>query len=300
MARNQDLLKHKSSRIVPLGTDQQMPGEEAWGVLSRLMGRLELDELMGEFHEIARQNFDCAGLMYTAPDEDGSYVIGKQCDHHARYNLSADGESLGVLVLSAETPLGAAELARAEQCIALLITPLRNALRYEAALRQARTDPLTGLLNRSTLDETLQREVGLARRHGEPFSILVADLDNFKTINDGLGHQAGDLVLREFAEVLRRCARESDLVFRTGGDEFLVALSHTGLSGANLLAERLRRSVDRYPFEFDGETVPMQVSVGVSTLESGDDFLSLLQRGDDALYGAKEQGRNKINHVASR
>lgn len=288
-----------SATVVPLGTDQKVPVEQAWQVVSRLMGSLELETLVAAFHEVAGQFFDCAGVSYTPPDDDGSesVVAGELADHKAQYGLRTSDEHLGVLTLHARRPLGAGDLARAEQCIGLLVTPLRNALRYEAALRQARTDPLSGLLNRSTMHESLVREVRLARRHDESFCVLALDLDDFKPVNDTYGHAAGDTVLREVAALLRRCARESDLLFRVGGDEFLVALSHTSLAGARLLAERVRRAVNRTSFTHDGEVLPVRVSIGVTSLQAGDTVDAMLRRVDGALYSAKGGGRDQVVFV---
>ncbi|MDN3518308.1 GGDEF domain-containing protein [Aquisalimonas lutea] len=288
-----------SATVIPLGTDQKMPVDQAWQVVSRLMGCLELESLIATFREVAGQLFDCAGVSYTPPDDDGgdAIVCGDLADHQAQYGLRTSDDHLGVLTLHAHRPLGAGDLARVEQCIGLLVTPLRNALRYEAALRQARTDPLSGLLNRTTMHESLAREVRLARRHDESFCILSLDLDDFKAVNDTYGHAAGDTVLQDVAALLGRCARESDLLFRVGGDEFMVALSHTSLAGARLLAERIRRAVSRTSFTHDGEVLPVHVSVGVTALQPGDTVDGMLRRVDGALYSAKNAGRDQVVFV---
>ena len=233
----------------------------------------------------------------TTTGDTQSVVAGQQTDCRARYGLNTHGEDLGVVWLYGHRPMGAAELARAEQGIGLLVTPLRNALRHEAALCAARTDPLTQLLNRSTMQASLVREVGLARRHNESMCVLAMDLDEFKTVNDTFGHAAGDQVLRDLADLLRECCRESDLIFRVGGDEFVVALSHTNIAGAGLLAERLRRSVEGKVFEFDGQPLPVHVSIGVTGLQQQDSTDGLLRRVDDALLRAKGSGRNRVLYV---
>ena len=284
----------KASPVVSLGTGQQLSTEQAWQLVSRWMGSLELDALIQAFAESARQYFDCAGVTYQPPEGGEELEHGELADHQAQYRLTVTGESLGCMTLHASRPFSSADLAVAEQCIALLVTPLRNALKYEAALQEARTDPLTQLLNRSTMEQSLRRELGLARRHGEAFCVVSMDLDNFKTVNDAFGHAAGDEVLSDLAKLLRRCARESDLIYRTGGDEFLIALSHTSLAGARLLAERLRRAVDRHEFHYNGEELPVYVSIGVTALGDGDTVDSLLQRADEAMYEAKRAGRNQV------
>lgn len=284
--------------VVPLGAEQQVPVEDAWRLISRLMGHLELEPLIHAFFEETGRAFACAGVTYTPPEDGGQPVVaGEQTDCRARYGLNINGEDLGVVWLYGHRPMGAAELARAEQGIGLLVTPLRNALRHEAALCAARTDPLTGLLNRSTMHASLVREVGLARRYNESMCLLAMDLDDFKIVNDTFGHPAGDQALRDLADVLRRCCRESDLAFRVGGDEFVVALSHTNIAGAGLLAERLRRAVAARAFEYAGQPLPVQVSIGVTALQEHDSTDDLLRRVDDALLRAKGSGRNQVLYV---
>lgn len=299
MAQQSDSLQQqhpgKVSPVVPLGTEQQLPTEQAWQLVSRLMGSLELDALIQAFAESASQYFDCAGVTFLAPEAGEALEHGELAEHHAQYGLTFKGEALGSLTLHARRPFSAGDLALAEQCIGLLITPLCNALKYEAALREARTDPLTQLLNRSTMEQSLSRELGLARRHGEEFCVVTVDLDEFKTVNDAFGHAAGDAVLRDLAMLLRRCGRESDLIYRTGGDEFVIALSHTSLAGARLLAERLRRAVGRNVFRHNGEELPVYVSIGVTALVDHDTVDSLLERADEALYEAKRSGRNQVS-----
>ena len=297
MAQQSDSLQQhpgKVSPVVPLGTEQQLPMEQVWQLVSRWMGSLELDALIQAFGESASQYFDCAGVTYQPPEGGEVLEHGELAEHQAQYRLTVKGDSLGTLTLHARRPFSSGDLAVAEQCIGLVVTPLRNALKYEAALREARTDPLTQVLNRSTMEQSLCRELGLARRHGEEFCVVSVDLDDFKTVNDAFGHAAGDEVLRDLARLLRRCARESDLIYRTGGDEFLIALSHTSLAGARLLAERLRRAVDRNVFRHNGEELPVYVSIGVTALTDGDTVDSLLERADEALYEAKRAGRNQV------
>ena len=297
MAQQHDSLQQhqgKASHVVPLGTEQQLPTEQAWQLALRLTGTLELDALIQEFAESASQYFDCAGVTYEFPAGEDVLEHGDLAENQAQYRLSNQGERLGTITLHARRPFSSGDLAVAEQCIGLLITPLRNALKYEAALQEARTDPLTQVLNRSTMEQSLCREMGLALRHGEDLCVVAVDLDDFKTINDAFGHAAGDLVLQELATLLRRCARESDLIYRVGGDEFVIALSHTSLAGARLLAERLRRAVDRNVFRYDGEELPVYISIGVAALDGNDCVDSLLHRADEALFEAKRAGRNQV------
>jgi diguanylate cyclase (GGDEF)-like protein len=164
----------------------------------------------------------------------------------------------------------------------------------EVAQERAMTDALTGLLNRYGLQHVLVREVAETRRYNRPLSCLMIDLDYFKSVNDLHGHAAGDVSLQQVANVLTDNVRGSDIVFRYGGEEFLVLLPETELEGALSLAEKIRHAAYSRSFG-DGERIfPLTLSAGVATLwdhESGNDMIA---RADMALYQAKEQGRNRV------
>ncbi|HEU0143948.1 MAG TPA: GGDEF domain-containing protein, partial [Nitrososphaera sp.] len=164
----------------------------------------------------------------------------------------------------------------------------------ELAQERAMTDALTGLLNRYGLQRVLAHEHAEARRYNRPLSCLMIDLDNFKTINDTYGHSAGDTALQQVSTILTEAVRRSDMVFRYGGEEFLVLLPETDLEGAAQLAEKIRAAAASRPFG-DGERVfHLTLSAGASSLcdsESGNDMIA---RADVALYQAKDQGRNRV------
>ncbi len=172
---------------------------------------------------------------------------------------------------------------------------LENVGRHEEAEREALTDPLTGLANRRRFDELLRTAVDRAQRDGQPLSLLVIDLDHFKSINDRFGHQTGDAVLREVAWVLRDGVRGLDAPARLGGEEFGVLLPATDAEGALMLAERLRESVQRLRVVTeDGQQISVTTSIGAGTVgglrATG---ASLVAVADGALYEAKRSGRNR-------
>ncbi len=165
--------------------------------------------------------------------------------------------------------------------------------RAEARLfaAQAVTDTLTGLANRRQLDDELDRQIATARRHPQPLSIALIDLDRFKAVNDRLGHEAGDHVLIEVAQRLTGSVRTSDILGRWGGEEFLLIAPHTDHDAALVLTERCRARMADTPFL---DTIPVTASFGVATLAPEDDARSLLRRADHALYRAKDQDRNRV------
>jgi two-component system cell cycle response regulator len=161
----------------------------------------------------------------------------------------------------------------------------------DASAELAITDSLTGLFNRRYLEANLGK-LTQASAPGRPLSLLLADIDHFKRVNDAHGHFVGDRVLREFAERLRRLMRGSDLVCRLGGEEFVVVMPATSLEEARLVAERVCASVAAEPFQVAGQVT---ASVGVATLCGRTDSVdTLLERADVALYAAKREGRNRV------
>jgi diguanylate cyclase (GGDEF)-like protein len=158
----------------------------------------------------------------------------------------------------------------------------------------ALTDPLTGLPNRRSAMDQLEQAWSAASRSGLPLSVMVVDIDHFKQINDSHGHAAGDLVLREAAAILRASARREDSVCRIGGEEFLVICPNTNLKSAMLSAERLRASLGAKRIAIGQTEKTLTVSIGVATRESGTaDMDVLVSLADQALYAAKEAGRNQ-------
>ncbi len=164
-----------------------------------------------------------------------------------------------------------------------------NAQLHEQAERNARTDSLTGLANRRRFDEVLTAEVRRSQRNRTPISLMMIDLDHFKTYNDKYGHAAGDLVLRQFAELLRQQSRASDLPVRFGGDEFVVVMPETSPAEAEHAAERMRELLSKFSVEWDGVQIPVRAGIGVAGWEEGrvPEPEELIEAADVALYAHK-------------
>jgi diguanylate cyclase (GGDEF)-like protein len=152
---------------------------------------------------------------------------------------------------------------------------------------------LTGLLNRNSILEKLDDELSRAARAGNPVSVLMADLDRFKSINDCHGHLAGDAVLREAARRLKSTARRYDSVGRYGGEEFLIVLPGCDASQAAVQAERMRQAIGATPFQTPSQPVPVTASLGVACCYNCAPG-ALVRKADDALYAAKAKGRNQV------
>ena len=162
----------------------------------------------------------------------------------------------------------------------------------------AATDPLTGVLNRRAFMERLEQEIERSRRGNTPLSLIMADIDYFKRVNDRYGHQVGDLVLQRFADQLTTSLRAYDFTARYGGEEFTVCLPHTTIHQSRSVAERLRKRVEEMEIVFpDGSrSIRITASFGVASFlpEPQESIDSIIKRADEAMYRAKNEGRNRV------
>jgi diguanylate cyclase (GGDEF)-like protein len=177
-----------------------------------------------------------------------------------------------------------------EELAAQAAPAIENARRFREARQLADLDALTGLHNRRYFHETLAREVARAHRYSRRLSLIVIDVDDFKNVNDRIGHLAGDAVLAELAERVRDVVRSADVACRVGGDEFAVILPESGLADADHLYRRIQTAVSARPLGHGDRVV---LSAGVTELRPDDDAIAFFQRADEALYRAKELGKGR-------
>jgi len=228
-------------------------------------------------------------------------------------HLAEPGSSISRMLRDRETLL----LDLAETCVGVLVTVtcalshllllvalppvilLQRSLMHQQLTAAARTDAKTGLLNAAAWQREADAEVARAQRAGSPLALLLVDVDHFKRVNDSHGHLTGDEVLRALATELRQQVRESDVVGRFGGEEFTVLLPRTDDTGACRIAERLRASAARLSVAAAGARISVTVSIGVAVLgQHGRDLFALLAAADDALYRAKDAGRDRVRVYA--
>ena len=179
------------------------------------------------------------------------------------------------------------------------VASLRNEL--DQVRQESLTDALTGISNRKAFDNTIEEAMQEASETGEPLCVLIADIDHFKQFNDTHGHLVGDKVLRFVAGTLKRCLKGKDMVARFGGEEFVVILPDTGLDGAKVVAEQIRKAVSsgKLKDQGSGESYGrLTISLGASKYIDGDATKDLLKRADDALYRAKDLGRDRVEIAA--
>ncbi|GAB6193178.1 GGDEF domain-containing protein [Desulfocastanea catecholica] len=198
-----------------------------------------------------------------------------------------------LLILKKGHALSPEEINLINHSLEILAECLRRGLAYEELFERASNDALTGLSNRRVFDERISGLIESAKRYHHPLSMISMDLDKFKMINDNLGHQVGDEVLKSVAQVLKQAVRSTDLLIRMGGDEFLLILDNTDLRSARILAERLCVAVDTLNIWADDAT-KLGVSIGLSQLKQEESLKQWLERTDDILYHAKAEGRSRV------
>jgi diguanylate cyclase (GGDEF)-like protein len=163
--------------------------------------------------------------------------------------------------------------------------------------KEAIYDGLTGCYNKREIVEFLKKLLhNYLRYKKEPFSVLMLDIDFFKKINDTYGHLAGDMALKEMAHIILNLIRKSDLCGRFGGEEFLIILPNTKIAGALKLANRIKDTIENHSFKFKNQDIKFTVSIGITAVGLNDDYNSLISRVDEALYEAKNKGRNRIEY----
>ncbi|CAN7508113.1 GGDEF domain-containing protein [Pseudomonas sp. LjRoot71] len=261
----------------------------------RLQTSLEAERILELFYNEVQRLVPLSALSYQLASCDLRLELGERASHSAGYRLNHDGEFLGELTFRRNQRFSEDELGQLESLLASLLFPLRNALLYRAALQTALRDPLTETGNRIAMEQTLKREVDIARRNLQPLSVLMVDIDHFKRINDTHGHIVGDQALKAVASALKDSLRNVDMVFRYGGEEFMVLLSSTSREAASMVGERLRLAVLGIQYLVENRAIELSVSLGCASLLPGESMDSLLRRADNALYVSKREGRNRLS-----
>ncbi len=259
-----------------------------------LQTTLNVEEIISHFSNEVSPIVAHDHLNYINEKLDFNFGIGKRARYSCTYELTINEHKLGIISFSRSKKFNDQEIEQLERLICALHYPLRNALLYNAAVQAAHKDALTGIGNRAAMTTELHRQLELAFRHGRSLGVIMMDIDHFKKINDRFGHAIGDYALQALVECAEKSVRISDLMFRYGGEEFVIVLPETDEPGVLRLAKRIRRRVEKLETRIQGQIIPMTVSIGITTLQESDDEKSFIARADAALYRAKREGRNCI------
>jgi diguanylate cyclase (GGDEF)-like protein len=243
------------------------------------VGRGPDNHIVLEGDSVSRRHvqFERRGGWYAVDNDstNGTYVNEEQIPHEACLN-NGDRIKVGPTILKFLSGADA------------------EAKYHEEIYRMTIVDGLTQVHNKRYLFEALEREVIRARRHQRDLSALMFDIDYFKRVNDDYGHLAGDYVLRELAKLVQERIRRDEIFARYGGEEFAIVLPETPLDGAVALAEDLRKRVADHRFVFQGERLPVTISIGCAKLAEHGAATDLIQHADEKLYEAKHSGRDRV------
>lgn len=287
----------KEKRVTPFSELAQQPEVRADILLkisNLLQSTLDYRDQLGVFFRELNHVVLIDGLSYHNDNQNIHFDIGHPGKHSCTYRLTTRQSYLGELIFTRNTRFREHELANIEAIIGTLVYPLRNGLEYQQAVQAALIDPLTGAANRVALDKNLSREIELSKRYGRNFSLLMTDLDYFKKINDNHGHGIGDQVLKEVVKTIMSCIRQTDMCFRYGGEEFIVALSNANILDAEIIAERIRQSIPKLDFQGEKGPFNVTVSIGACQLKATESLDQMIDRADAALYEAKRNGRDCV------
>ncbi len=243
------------------------------------------DEKIYGLISILRSDSDC---ILTADKKTGVFP------------LVSEGKLFGCIVTkSMEGKLNDKEVDYIEQLTNQVATTINRANVYAEILKHATLDALTGFYNKRQLEERLKQEVSSARRQHQPLSVIMTDIDYFKGVNDTYGHAVGDLVLKTVSDVIRSQLREYDVAGRYGGEEFTILLPSAAIKDACMVAERLRKAVEKRLVDIskltpEHKSINVTISLGVYQMQEDDQISDLIIKADKALYEAKTGGRNKV------
>lgn len=235
------------------------------------------------------EDVSCECISYNL--ENGGYVC---------LPLIASGMTIGaILLINKDRGYGDSqeELETMKSHAGLVAVALQRVRLMDTTKHAAVTDTLTGIYNRRFFDEILEKQIALSKRLSKSLSILIADLDHFKKLNDTYGHVAGDSILKGVTAIMRKSTRSSDILARYGGEEFVVVMPETDITGAIERANRMRQGIEDVNFDniVKGQSLKVTLSIGVASLpEHGAEFDELVRTADSALYKAKEGGRNRV------
>ena len=260
---------------------------------------LDVDWVLNKFMEHIHAYFLFDGFSYQCAQPEVQIESARQKGHSCSYKLQIEEMDLGKLEVYRGRKFVESELVLLENLLSILVYPLRNALQYKKINLLAYCDALTGIRNRSTFEESFDRELHLARRHQQDITLLVIDIDHFKQVNDQHGHALGDEVLVEVANRIQASIRTTDMLFRYGGEEFVAILTNSDCEASYDIAERVLQSVREIEVPLATQTLKVSVSIGLACRDAQDDRHSLFDRADMAMYAAKHAGRDQIQ-VATR
>ncbi len=247
----------------------------------------------------------CHGPERRLVNKAAKKIINNFSDYEGRYSFSEGSYNVSILplhhkkeneclmLLSRGKKIALLEDDLLHEVLGIINESLQRSLNYEDIFEQARRDALTGIANRRVFEERIEQVMESCQRYGHSVTIASMDLDNFKLLNDSLGHAEGDIALQKVAKTMDNMVRTSDLLVRMGGDEFILIMQDTNLAAAGNLAERLRKAVDKLNIQ-SGDGRKLGISIGLAEWQPGMSQDEWLGQADEILYQAKAAGRSRV------
>jgi diguanylate cyclase (GGDEF)-like protein len=265
-------------------------GQNNTSLLEQLQTTLDLGKLLDIIAMEAARYINFCGLYFKTQTVSKTLRGSRKAKNERQFELKLNDEFIGTLSYGVDSPISTIHSQDLQRIHQIILYPLKNALQYHQAIQLAMHDSLTGLGNRRYFDEQLKRAMHNANRHHTQIGLVLGDLNKFKAINDTYGHSIGDQVLKQFANILRSCIRDSDSTFRFGGDEFAIIVEHASEDALDIIQSRIDNALKTNVL-----LAKYQVgcSLGATFMNRADNEQSLFERADKALY------RQKMNQSKS-
>jgi len=253
-------------------------------LLEQLQTTLDLGKLLDIIAMEAARFINFSGLYFRSQAVSKTLRGSRKAKHERQFELKLNDEFIGTLSYGIDSPISMVHYNDLQRIHEIILYPLKNALQYHQAMQLAMQDGLTGLGNRRYFDEQLKRAMHNANRHHTQVGLVLGDLNKFKAINDTYGHSIGDQVLKQFATILRSCIRDSDSIFRFGGDEFAIIVENASEYALDIIQSRINNALKTNVL-----LAKYQVgcSLGTTFMNRADNVHSLFERADQALYRQK-------------
>jgi len=277
-----------------LANDRGHSNHNNASLLEQLQTTLNLDKLLDIFAMEAALYVNFSSLYFKNQTVNKTLVGSKKAKQEQQFQLKLNDEFIGTLSYGINTPISMCHYKELTRIHQVLLYPLKNALQYHQAMQLAMQDGLTGLGNRRYFDEQLKRAMHNANRHQGHVGLVLGDLNKFKAINDTFGHSIGDQVLKQFANLLRTCIRDSDSVFRFGGDEFAVIVENASEHALDIIKGRVDSALKTNVLLAKYQVT---CSLGTTFMNRGDNEHSLFERADQELYRQKISTQKRLSIV---
>ena len=263
-------------------------------LLEQLQTTIDLNKILTIFAREAAKYVDFSGLYFKSRETTQAISGSRQGKTERQFNLKINNKFIGILTYAVNAPISLANYKILTELHQYLLHPIKNAILYHQAMKLARQDALTALGNRRYFDEQLKRAMHHASRHQSKVGLILGDLNKFKKINDTYGHPVGDKVLKHFADALRESSRDSDSLFRFGGDEFAVLVESASEQSLIIIENRIKYAVNNDALLSKHK---VSCSLGATFMSHLDNQQSFFERADKALYMAKINNNNNLSVV---